>query len=128
MSWHSCERYLQSTPLMATTTKQDNVYCQTTNNIQECFGEYDKEPKAWTWTPNSPEPNPVKHSWDVPEVWMDYNKHTSIKHPTQSNPPLKDPKELLLMVCSKIWPDNLRGALLMSLQVSLDERNRNNIR
>lgn len=32
--------------------------------------EHDKELKALTWSPNSPDPEPIEHPWDVPEQFQ----------------------------------------------------------
>lgn len=45
---------------------------QTTNTIQECLREYDKERKALKWPPQSQNPTPNGHSWDAIEPWMEH--------------------------------------------------------
>ena len=35
--------------------------------VEEWPQEHDTELKVSTWPPNSPDPNPIKYQWDMPE-------------------------------------------------------------
>lgn len=56
-----------------------NVPWQTKDNIQESLEEHEEEPKALTWPPISPYPNPVENLWDATEPMMEQRRHP---HPT----------------------------------------------
>lgn len=47
--------------------QQDNASHHNEKTVQEPLEEHGKEPKALTWPPNSPNPNPIKHLRDAPE-------------------------------------------------------------
>uniref|UniRef100_A0A8C4N7D9 Tc1-like transposase DDE domain-containing protein n=1 Tax=Eptatretus burgeri TaxID=7764 RepID=A0A8C4N7D9_EPTBU len=45
--------------------QQDNTPCHTAHNVQEWFEEHDEVFTVLPWPPNSPDPNPIEHLWDV---------------------------------------------------------------
>lgn len=78
-SWQSWGCYISCTthlnliadqvhPLMATPLPNSGIPSQSTNTTLELFEEHDKEPKDFTWPPNSSDPNPIKHSLKVLKV------------------------------------------------------------
>ncbi|KAK3531527.1 hypothetical protein QTP70_024910, partial [Hemibagrus guttatus] len=45
--------------------QQHNAPSNIAEIVQKCFEEHEKEFKVLTWPLNSPNPNPIKHLWNV---------------------------------------------------------------
>ena len=62
LSINSVQRQAElATSLVAVAPQQDNVPWHTANTAQEQLKEHNKGPKVLTGSPNSPDPNLIKH-------------------------------------------------------------------
>lgn len=95
---------------------QQDVSRHTTNTAQEWPEEHHKDLKVSAWPPNSPEPNPIEHLWDVPDLALTCGHNWQLVGGGGSCPvvsgtralvvdPLKVCRccEVVRLICDSVW-------------------------
>lgn len=100
LTWDDPADQVQSPLQRGSAILKGRTTSQPIKTIQERLEEHVKERSALTWLPNSPEPKPLEHSWDVPDP-----SHSSKPKGSTVSDPLPGTK------------DPLRGPLPISRQV-----------